>query len=231
MQQLREAAALALLRLERVRGEFAVLPRQRGDRRVAPGQHRGQQRRGEAGPRQVGGLADHPRRRIALSGRRMHDREQQVRDDGGRRPARRDARAQLGRREERQHEERDAGLGERSARGVGERHDRGEVDERLGPIERRRDTGTPRARRRAQDQDRDRPCRERPDEDRERDALVRGMVDQLLGEEDDRDERRSHGGQLQRADARAVHSSNPRRIASATAAARSETPSFSYRRA
>ena len=66
------------------------------------------------------------------------------------------------------------------------------------------------------------------------------MVDQRLAEQHDRHERRAQRGELQRADAahaarpspvRRAHSSRPRRIASATAAARSETPSFSYRRA
>ena len=64
------------------------------------------------------------------------------------------------------------------------------------------------------------------------------MVDEPLADEHDRDERRPyrreledgnarHGGVGVLAQPRSVHSSSPRRIASATAAARSDTPSFS----
>ena len=51
-----------------------------------------------------------------------------------------------------------------------------------------------------------------------------GVVDEPLAEQDDRHERRTEQRDPD-------HSSSPRRIASATAAARSDTPSFSYSRA
>jgi hypothetical protein len=53
------------------------------------------------------------------------------------------------------------------------------------------------------------------------------VVDELLAEQDHGHERHPQRREPEVADPRRRHSSNPRRMASATAAARSDTPSFS----
>ena len=73
-----------------------------------------------------------------------------------------------------------------------------------------------------------RPGAEGTGERKERAAVVGGMVDEMLPEDDDGREDGAHRGEPQRPDAGpTAHSSSPRRMAAATAAARSDTPSFS----
>ena len=226
VQQLGQPAPLALLGGQRVRGELAALLREAGDRRVALAEHLGDERGGQADQREVGDLARDARRRLDLAGGGWTSDSRMKADDRPRRPAGGERGAKARRGQDGQHEERHRGLGERAAGGVRQRDDRRQVDERLGTVQRARDSrpppGPPRGREHAR-----RPQREGGEQVREGGGVGARMVDELLAQQHDRHERRPQRRHPQTADPRRGHSSSPRRMASATAAARSETPSFS----
>ena len=226
VQILRELPALALLGGERLRDEALPLCREQPHGGLAPRQQQGEEGQREPEPGQVGRLDEHERERARAGTARVRSRLQHVdrsarhghRGRHQRPPAERDG--------DDREKEREAQLREAAARAVGERAREGDVrDHEARPVRAgRRDPGPrtgacpprtarrPRARRGTSP--RSPPAWER-----------RPRPTTSTGHGDDAEQRgealRIHAPGL-------VHSTMPRRIASATAAARSETPSFSY---
>ena len=87
VEEIGEAVALALLRLEHGGGELPALVREPGDVVIARGERRRHQRGGEARPREVRELAHHARGRLRLPGRRVQRRRGRGRRAPPRRPS------------------------------------------------------------------------------------------------------------------------------------------------
>ena len=179
------------------------------------------------------------RRRVRVAG--FGSEIEHVDRDRHARPCRGESRAQPERGHERKREERQPGLGIGAARGIGQSAERDQVDDGLDPrhaIQGRNAAGCLECVRHQQPY---RPQSDQEQQGHEEVAVGPGVVDGALAERDQRnqgDAQQRHAelgarplGAAVRGGARNAggrpHSSSPRRIASATAAARSETSSFS----
>ena len=227
VQRLGQPAARRVLGRQRLGDEPAAAAGEVLHVAVAPGEHRRQERRRGAHPEQEERLRDLERQRVGLPGHaaRVRGDDDEVGQDARARGGGGQRRAQQERRADGQDEEREAQLGERAAARVHEQADEGEVGHRCRP-------GRDPSGRAAHlgHEHRHRVDERQRGQQAERGAARLGVVDEALGQYEQRDRRQADDRQDRPGpaeDGAAGHSSRPRRMASATAAARSETPSFS----
>ena len=242
VQHLGEASALAFLGGERLGEQPAALVGSRADPPIACTEQRRQHDGRRSGPREVQRVRDDRVEVRAGARRGMRQRDQHVGEHRRGRPCDGERRSQAERGDEREREERQPRLGVRAARGVRQRGDRHEVHDRLEARQARQPRQPTRRRQSVRDQQPDRP---HADEGKQRpEQIAVGRPGPLHAGLPDRHERYQRHPQHRHPELGpdtllprrrgcgplvdgCAHSSNPARIAAATAAARSETPSFS----
>ena len=241
VQHLREPAALALLGGQHLGQQPAALAGGGADPPVAGAQQGRQHHRSRSGPGEVERVRDDRVDVRARARRGMGEREQHVDSDRGRRPCRGQRRPQAKRRNQRKREERQPCLGVGAARRVGQGGDRQQVHEWLDARQLLHPGQPPTRREQVRTEQRHRPHAVDGQQRSEQIAVRRpGMLDDALPDRHHRHQRDPQQRHPELAARRLFgtgrgvglrvrcrgHSSSPRRMASATAAARSDTPSL-----